>query len=132
MSSIYKNRFLSVDRKTGGLFSPVPLFVSAVHSFHSLWWAVLLEMVLTGKCVCFVCFFHPSIEPALNSSSYFNKRDLELTGEHLRHLDEEGQLIGVVFNDVVVHVNENPEENTKQTGKVNFRAHEEESISGGV
>lgn len=40
--------------------------------------------------------------------SYFNKGDLELTADDLGHLNEEGRLVGVVFDDVVVHVDENP------------------------
>lgn len=42
--------------------------------------------------------------------SYFNEGDLELAGGHLGHLDEERRLVAVVFDDVVVHVDENPGE----------------------
>lgn len=48
--------------------------------------------------------------------SYFNESDLELTGDHLGHLNEESRLVGVVFNDVVIHVDEDPEAQ-KQTQK---------------
>lgn len=53
--------------------------------------------------------FLPSIEQEVDLSSYFNQSDLVLTSNHLQHLDEEGRLVGVVFNDVVVHVDENAE-----------------------
>ena len=66
-------------------------------------WAVLREMVKTGSCN----FLHPS---SGSRPSYFNESDLELTASDLGHLDEEGRLIGVVFDDVVVHVDENPAE----------------------
>lgn len=46
--------------------------------------------------------------------SYFNESDLELAVGGLGHLNEEGRLVGVVFDDVVVHVNENPEEKKKK------------------
>lgn len=44
--------------------------------------------------------------------SYFNQSDLDLTGDRLGHLNEEGGLVGVVFHNVVVHVDENPAEIT--------------------
>lgn len=51
--------------------------------------------------------------------SYFNESDLELTGDHLGHLNEESRLVGVVFNDVVIHVDEDPEAQ-KQTQKKGY------------
>lgn len=50
--------------------------------------------------------------------SYFNESDLELAAGDLGHLDEEGRLVGVVFDDVVVHVDENPEEEEAKIKKV--------------
>lgn len=44
--------------------------------------------------------------------SYFNENDLEPTSDGLRNLNQEGRLVGVVFDDVVVHVDKNPEEKT--------------------
>lgn len=44
--------------------------------------------------------------------SYFNENDLEPTSDGLRNLNQEGRLVGVVFDNVVVHVDENPEEKT--------------------
>lgn len=55
----------------------------------------------------------PSVEPAGDGTgrlSYFNEGDLELAGGHLGHLDEESRLVAVVFDDVVVHVDEDPGE----------------------
>lgn len=55
----------------------------------------------------------PSAEPAGDGTgrlSYFNEGDLELAGGHLGHLDEESRLVAVVFDDVVVHVDEDPGE----------------------
>jgi len=40
--------------------------------------------------------------------SYFNEGDLELAVDDLGHLNEEGRLVGVMLDDVVVHVDENP------------------------
>lgn len=57
---------------------------------------------------------HPSIEQAAESFSYFSESDLELTGDHFRHVDEEGRLVGVMFDDVVVHVDENAEGETER------------------
>lgn len=69
-------------------------------------WAVLLKMVQTGSC-------HLSFNGASGwlmgcRLSYFNESDLDLTSDGRGHLDEEGRLVGVVFDDVVVHVDENP------------------------
>lgn len=41
------------------------------------------------------------------ASSYFNESDLELTADHLRHIDEESGLVGIVFDNDVVHVDVN-------------------------
>lgn len=57
--------------------------------------------------------------------SYFDEGDLELTAADLGHLDEEGRLVGVVFDDVVVHVDENPEEKTIKKCKVNLSDRED-------
>lgn len=46
------------------------------------------------------------------SLSYFNEGDLELPVDELGHLNEEGRLVGVMFDDVVVHVDENPGKET--------------------
>lgn len=47
-------------------------------------------------------------------ASYFDESDLELAGDDLGHLDEERRLVGVVFDDVVVHVDENPGDKTSR------------------
>lgn len=39
--------------------------------------------------------------------SYFDQSELDEPGS-LGHLDEEGRLVGVVFDNGVVHVDENP------------------------
>lgn len=65
----------------------------------------------------------PSEEPAGDGTgrlSYFNEGDLEMAGGHLGHLDEESRLVAVVFDDVVVHVDENPGE--RRGGQVRRRA----------
>lgn len=38
---------------------------------------------------------------------------MELAGDKLGYLNEEGRLVGVVFNDVVVHVDKDPAGNTR-------------------
>lgn len=50
--------------------------------------------------------------------SYFNESDLELAANNLGHLNEEGWLVGVVFDDVVVHVDVNPEEKTNKNKRL--------------
>lgn len=42
--------------------------------------------------------------------SYFNESDLQVAGGCLGHLHQESRLVGVVFHDVVVHVDEDPGE----------------------
>lgn len=54
-----------------------------------------------------------------NWFSYFNESDLKLTAGDLGHLNEEGRLVCVVFNDVIVHVDEDPERETSKNKKVN-------------
>ena len=66
---------------------------------------MLSGKILRGSCVC----SHPSID----LFSYFSESDLELAGDRLGYLDEEGRLVGVVFNDVVVHVDEDPVGNAR-------------------
>lgn len=49
--------------------------------------------------------------------SYFNKGNLELTVAQLGNLDEECWLVGVVLDDVVIHVDKDPVgETNKKTG----------------
>lgn len=55
-------------------------------------------MIMTGSCV---------LDPSEELGLYFNEGDLELTAD-LRDLDLKSQLVGVVFNDVVVHVYKDP------------------------
>lgn len=40
--------------------------------------------------------------------SYFDESDLELTRGHLGHVDQESRVVGVVFDDVVIHIDEDP------------------------
>lgn len=54
----------------------------------------------TGSCLLFC----PSV------ASYFNESDLQVAGGCLGHLHQESRLVGVVFHDVVVHVDEDPGE----------------------
>lgn len=84
--------------------------------------AVLQESGKTG------IFASSSFSGAVGRSlSYFHQSDLEVTVGRLGHLDEERRLVGVVFDDVVVHVDKNPAR-TEREGYRGRRTHKETHI----
>lgn len=58
---------------------------------------------------------------SFSGRSYFNESDLQVARGRLGHLYQESRLVGVVFHDVVIHVDEDPEEKNVTLSGIELR-----------